>query len=138
MKLNPNKILLIDDDAISSSINKFTVSSTGLFNDVIIKSTGKDALDFLKEEISKRENLPSILLVDIYMPDYDGFELIDLIDELFEDNNIELQPHLIILSDSKFIKDIEQFDKTPTLEHFLKKPLTKEVFENTLKELKII
>jgi hypothetical protein len=46
--------------------------------------------------------------------------------------------HLIILSDSAFVKDVEQYKKTPSIQKFLKKPLTKEVFVSTLKELKII
>ncbi len=138
MKLNNKKILLIDDDVIVNKVNKFLIESTGFFESIESKTAPQEALDYFKELIDAKAELPGFVLVDISMPEIDGFEFIDLLDELFEENEIEVMPAFVILSASNFKRDFEQFDKTPIVKKFLSKPLDKEEFENVLKELNFI
>lgn len=138
MKLNNKKILLIDDDVIVNKVNKFLIDSTGFFESIESKTAPQEALDYFEELIEAKAELPGFVLVDISMPEIDGFEFIDLLDELFEENDIEVMPTFVILSASNFKRDFEQFDKTPIVKKFLSKPLDKEEFENVLKELNFI
>lgn len=138
MKLNNKKILLIDDDVIVNKVNKFLIDSTGFFESIESKTAPQEALDYFEELIEAKAELPGFVLVDISMPEIDGFEFIDLLDELFEENGIEVMPTFVILSASNFKRDFEQFDKTPIVKKFLSKPLDKEEFENVLKELNFI
>jgi CheY-like chemotaxis protein len=138
MKLNNKQILLIDDDVVVNKVNKFLIDSTGYFESIESKTAPQEALDYFEELIEAKAELPGFVLVDISMPEIDGFEFIDLLDELFEEKEIEVLPTFVILSASNFKRDFEQFDKTPIVKKFLSKPLDKDEFENVLKELNFI
>ena len=135
MSLDNKKILLIDDDVVVNKVNKYLIESTGIFDSVESKTAPQEALDYIKTQIQSKATIPGFILVDISMPEIDGFEFIDLIDELFEDEGIDIMPIFVILSSSNFKRDYEQFDKTPAVKKFLSKPLQKEDFEKVLKEL---
>ena len=138
MELNNKKIVLIDDDVIVNKVNKFLIDSTGFFETIEAKTAPQEALNYFEELIKIKAELPGFVLVDISMPEIDGFEFIDLLDELFEDYEIEELPAFVILSATNFKRDYEQFDKTPIVKKFLSKPLDKDEFENVLKELEFI
>jgi CheY-like chemotaxis protein len=138
MELNNKRILLIDDDIVVNKLNKFLIESTGYFEAIESKTAPQEALDYFEDLITSKSELPGFVLVDISMPEIDGFEFIDLLDELFEENDIEVMPTFVILSASNFKRDFEQFDKTPIVKKFLSKPLDKDEFENVLKELNFI
>ncbi len=138
MELNNKKIILIDDDVIVNKVNKFLIDSTGFFETIESKTAPQEALNYFEELIKIKAELPGFVLVDISMPEIDGFEFIDLLDELFEDYEIEELPAFVILSATNFKRDYEQFDKTPIVKKFLSKPLDKDEFENVLKELDFI
>ena len=138
MELNNKKIVLIDDDVIVNKVNKFLIDSTGFFETIESKTAPQEALNYFEELIKIKAELPGFVLVDISMPEIDGFEFIDLLDELFEDYEIEELPAFVILSATNFKRDYEQFDKTPIVKKFLSKPLDKDEFENVLKELDFI
>ena len=138
INLDKKKILLIDDDVVVNKVNKYLIEGTGIFDSVESKSAPQEALDYIKTQIQTRGAIPGFILVDISMPEIDGFEFIDLIDELFEEEGIDTMPVFVILSSSNFKRDYEQFDKTPAVKKFLSKPLQKEEFEKVLKELHFI
>lgn len=135
MNLDNKKILLIDDDVVVNKVNKYLIESTGIFDSIESKISPKEALEFISNLIENNGPIPGFILVDISMPEIDGFEFIDLLDELFEEKEIDILPVFVILSSSNFKRDFEQFDKTPAVKKFLSKPLQKEEFENVLKEL---
>ena len=138
MYLDNKKILLVDDDVVVNKVNKYLIESTEIFDIVESKSAPQEALDYIKTQIQTKRDIPGFILVDISMPEIDGFEFIDLIDELFEEAGIDTMPVFVILSSSNFKRDYEQFDKTPAVKKFLSKPLQKEYFEKVLKELHFI
>jgi len=138
MELNNKKIILIDDDVIVNKVNKFLINSTGFFETIESKTAPQEALNYFEELIKIKAELPGFVLVDISMPEIDGFEFIDLLDELFEDYEIDELPAFVILSATNFKRDYEQFDKTPIVKKFLSKPLDKDEFESVLKELEFI
>ena len=135
MGLDNKKVLLIDDDIVVNKINKYLIESTGIFESIESKIIPKDAIEYINDLIDKNQKIPGLIIVDISMPDIDGFEFIDLIDELFEEKGFEEMPVFLILSSSIFKRDLEQFDKTPVVKKFLTKPLQKDQFEGVLVEL---
>jgi YesN/AraC family two-component response regulator len=69
------------------------------------------------------------------MPEIDGFEFIDSVEEILDENNIEEIPSFIMLSGSKYKRDFEKFDKSPIIKNFLMKPLNKEELNAALLEI---
>ncbi len=66
-----NWILVVDDDAINLKMASKMLVTSG-FRASCVKS-GQAALDFLKN------NKPNLILLDIHMPEMDGFETLRLL-----------------------------------------------------------
>ena len=135
MTIDNKSILLIDDDVIVNSINKKLIENLNKFDSVEIKSNPELALEFFESQIKNNKNLPGVILVDISMPEIDGFEFIDSVEEILDENNIEEIPSFIMLSGSKYKRDFEKFDKSPIIKNFLMKPLNKEELNAALLEI---
>jgi CheY-like chemotaxis protein len=137
MNLNEKIIMLIDDDKATMAYNVKIVSDSHAFDKIIqIKSPDK-ALEYLKASIEHSHKLPDLLLVDVNLPEMDGFELIDTIDELLDDENIEIVPIFVMLTSFFYKRDFEKFEKTPYAKKFLSKPLDRNQFSNLIKEFNL-
>ena len=138
MNLDNKTIVLVDDNNVTNYYNTDIVMSSGKFEKVIIHESPTQTLDFLKESLAKRMDIPSIFVIDVKMPEMDGFELIDEIDELFDQEEVELSPIFVVLTTSNHMRDYEQFDKTPLAKKFIPKPLDEEKFNEVLKEFEFV
>ena len=116
------KILIVDDEKIQLSIVEEILSSE--FN-VVSAESGKIAL-----EIISNGYLPDLILLDIIMPEMNGFELYNNIREI---NNFENIPILFLTSvtegvEIKRAKDIGAAD-------YIMKPIKNSVLLNRVKNV---
>ena len=70
-----NKILIVDDDSDSSIIQQSIAQKLGYYTQVAIN--GLDAISCIKQDH------PDIILLDIFMPQMDGYETIEYIQKNF-------------------------------------------------------
>jgi len=70
-----NKILIVDDDVDSSIIQQSIAQKLGYYTQIAIN--GIDGIKFIKQDP------PDIILLDIFMPEMDGFETIKYIADNF-------------------------------------------------------
>ena len=68
-----NKILIVDDDIDSLIIQQSITQKLGYYTQIAIN--GLDAIKFIKQD------LPDIILLDIFMPEMDGYETIKYIED---------------------------------------------------------
>ncbi|AZQ64505.1 MULTISPECIES: response regulator [Flammeovirga] len=117
-------ILLVDDNDTDNFINSRIIELTDFAEEIVIKNSGKKALEFLQERFDLKGNLPSLILLDINMPIVDGFvflyEFESFPDELKEKCKIA------ILSSSDNESDIERIVNNEYVVKFVTKPLTEE------------
>ena len=66
-----NKILIVDDDVDSSIIQQSITQKLGYYTQIAIN--GLDAIKFIKQDT------PDIILLDIFMPEMDGYDTIKYI-----------------------------------------------------------
>jgi len=66
-------VMLVDDNDTDNFISKRIIEITKFAKRVEVKGSGKAALDYLRENQSSPENLPSLIFLDINMPIVDGF-----------------------------------------------------------------
>lgn len=133
-----DKILFIDDDNISSFINVALVEGLGVAKAVKSIQRAEEALKFIQEEYSLKsassKACPDLIFLDINMPEMDGFELLQ---ELEEQKHIDKSRFLIImLSASLYPADQERAAcHSDTIFACLAKPLVEEDVQKLLTDM---
>lgn len=124
-------LLVIDDDDINIFIIKKIVEKTGFDIDMVAKSNGQQAIDYLSETITEQKTLPNLVLIDINMPVMNGWEFV----EAYQTLGIEQNVDLYILSSSVYENDIERTKSYSTVKGFISKPLSIERLSELIKAL---
>jgi CheY-like chemotaxis protein len=121
-------VLLVDDNDTDNFIHKRIIELAGFSENIIVKNSGKSALEFLESQ----EVIPSVVFLDINMPIVDGFVFLFEFDNFPEE--IKQKCKIVILSSSDNKKDIDRIVDNEYVVHFITKPLS----EDSLNELKAI
>lgn len=116
-----NKVMLIDDNDIDLKINEKIVNLTKLFDGIIICKSGQDALDYLKGNLNDPAALPRFILLDIQMPEMNGFEFLDHYKKL--PKALTSACMIAMLSSTLDFSDIQRAEANPYVIKLLKKPL---------------
>jgi len=124
-------VMLVDDNDTDNFISKRIIEITKFAPRVEVKSSGKGALDYLKENQDKPEELPNIIFLDINMPIVDGFVFLYEFDKFSE--LVKNKCKIIILSSSDNKRDIDKIVNNNHVIKFITKPLT----EVALDEIKM-
>jgi len=101
-------ILVAEDDAFYGNVFKTKLSKEGY--DVIVTENGKKALDFA------RDRVPHLILLDLVMPEMDGFETLQL---LKADTQLKGVP-VIVLSNLGQDSDIDKAKQLGAKDYFVK------------------
>lgn len=113
-------LLVIDDDDINIFIIKKIVEKTGYDAQMVSKTNGQLAIDYIKELIDSQQPLPHLILIDINMPVLNGWEFL----EAYEALSIEDSIDMYMLSSSVYENDIEKAKTYKTVKGFISKPLS--------------
>jgi len=125
-----NLVMLVDDNDTDNFISRRIIEITQFARDVIIKNSGKSALEYLEENKHVPNSLPDLIFLDINMPIVDGFVFLYEF-EKFEDG-LKDKCKVIILSSSDNKRDIDKIVNNDHVIKFITKPLT----ENALFDVK--
>ena len=115
-------VLLVDDNDTDNFISKRIIEITKFSERVEVKSSGKGALDYLREHENNREQIPSIIFLDINMPIVDGFVFLYEFEKFNE--VVKNKSKVIILSSSDNKRDIDKIVNNNHVIKFITKPLT--------------
>lgn len=129
MKLkNVKKILLVDDNEMDNFISKRIIELSGFKGEVIVKDSGKGALNYLQENQDKPENIPELIFLDISMPVVDGFVFLHEWQKLNE--NVTGKSKIVVLTSSDNKYDMDRFLVNDFVIDFITKPITLETFRD--------
>lgn len=79
---NIGLVLLVDDNDTDNFINKRLMEIFNFAKFVMVKSSGSEALEFLKANEDNIGNMPDLIFLDINMPVIDGFLFLDEYEKL--------------------------------------------------------
>ncbi|WP_096201716.1 response regulator [Bacillus sp. FJAT-45350] len=122
MKRKPFNVFIIEDDFRVANINKQFVEQVEGFQVVGVVHTGKDALSYLERA---HNELPNLVLLDVYIPDVQGLELMWEIRKKY--NDIEI----IMITAANEVDTIERTFRGGILDYIIK-PVDFERLKKTL------
>ena len=112
-------VWIIDDDDIYQLIIKKLVQRSQVFEE---QHYFKNALDVLERVEGSQLMLPDAILLDINMPQMDGWQFIERLRKLYA--NLGENTSIYIVSSSIAYSDKERTEAYPEIAGFLSKPLT--------------
>jgi DNA-binding response OmpR family regulator len=108
MPNEPKKIMIIEDDHFLSSLMKARLEKEGF---VIVQAfDGEEAIQLLKEQ------LPSLIILDLIMPKVTGFEVLQMISITPQLDKVPV----VILSNLAQDSDIQKAQELGAKEYFVK------------------
>ena len=123
-----NLACIIEDDPTHVYITKRFLNLTGLVDSILICSNGKDAFTKLKAIISSGEKLPELILLDLNMPVWDGWQFLDAFKEIPVEDKIDI----FILTSSNNEADIERAKNYNIDSNYIVKPITLEKLKDVI------
>jgi CheY-like chemotaxis protein len=117
-------IVLIDDNKVDLFLHEQLISHSGNFSPVWSFLRPADALDLLATLAYTEPNAsyPILLLLDIKMPDMDGFSFLDSFEML--PGAIRRRCRIVMLSSTLQVSDAVRAEANPMVDAFVSKPLT--------------
>jgi CheY-like chemotaxis protein len=116
------RILIIDDDEIFEFITRELISELYPESEITSFLSSSEGLDHLQKSISSKNNLPDIVLLDIRMPEMDGFELLEELGKSHTPSDIQPM-RIFMLTSSLDAKDYRMSTESPLVSGFISKPL---------------
>lgn len=121
-------ILLVDDDRVANFLSERIISAMGIAHEVQSATNGREALNILNKDHSRR---PDVIILDLNMPIMDGFEFINEFRKLNipEKDNVMI----IVVTSSNNPRDIEKA-RSLGVTHYLTKPISLESIRSIIDE----
>lgn len=122
--------IIIDDNVIDILIHKMVLKARLNKPTIIDFVCAKKGLEYIKENYPKKSGTPTILLLDLNMPNMNGWEFLEQFEKM--DRKIKSQIKIFVVSfyiDSKS-KEIPDLNRNVTL--FVPKPLNREKISEIL------
>lgn len=114
-------IILVDDNDIDIVVNTQLLKLANFTENIVSFHSGTQVLDYIRNNAEELEAFDNVLLLDIQMPVTDGFETLQMFEELSED--IRKNFKVFMLSSSIDRNDIIKAEQNQTILKVLEKPL---------------
>jgi CheY-like chemotaxis protein len=119
-----NHVMIIDDSEIDVLVSRRLMELTNFASHVTLTSTGEEAVDFLKNEVSNSAQAPEVILLDMHLPGMSGFDFINIFKTL--PGYILDKTKIVVLSAYQKQEEIEKLFENKFIAGQLDKPLAQE------------
>ena len=102
MSATPINIMLVDDNEADIELTKDTLEESKIRISIATATDGQNALDQLEARLSRKEELPDLILLDLNMPRLDGRGFLA---QLRENEDLKAIP-VVVLTSSDAEQDI--------------------------------
>ncbi len=115
------RFLVVDDNKIDQLVSRQLLKTKFGITDVTPASNGNEALEWLAAHAKDENCAGVIVLLDIKMPEMDGFTFLEAFDRLEE--GVKNNTRIIMVSSTLDPVDIERAEKHKQVKKLLTKPL---------------
>jgi CheY-like chemotaxis protein len=124
-------LCIIEDDLTHLFITKKMIEMSGMVENIMVYKNGKEAYDKLKAIFLSSEMLPEIILLDLNMPIWDGWQFLD------EFTKIPIKTKIVIyiLTSSNSEEDRKNAEKYNLGGNYLIKPIGLSELKTVLAEI---
>lgn len=123
----PKITFMVDDDEVFVYAMKKLVQLKELSESFVTFNRVQEAINYLTSQASQADALPDVILLDVNMPELDGWDFLNEYQKLR--SNLSKTPKIYMLSSSVSPDDHQRAEKNPDIEAFLIKPISKENLE---------
>lgn len=124
-----SKVFIIDDDPIHQRIAQIMIEKHQLFDQYCSYTDAEEAYFFLKENKSDSAILPDVILLDLNMPVTDGWDFLDLFENIRDE--LEKTIRIFIVSSSVDDQDKIRSQTYSSVNGFISKPLSPDIIRST-------
>jgi response regulator RpfG family c-di-GMP phosphodiesterase len=125
-------VCIIDDDKVYTFGVKKIIKSHLPENDVITFENGKKALEGIKNMVDSGEELPDLILLDIDMPEMNGWDFLKEFDSIRTSVNKEIEIFVISSRVNTNTEDLYKIEWDEKVSDFIKKPVQVEALKKIL------
>lgn len=118
-------VYVIEDDRITAKITELHLHQHGAFGRVQKYDSGRPALDALLRAEGHAAALPDLILLDLNMPDMDGWEFLDA----FSAHAWHKGVCVCVLTSSIHPGDIEKAKSYPDVKGYFSKPIDTDLLD---------
>lgn len=130
MKDKLNCILLVDDDGATNFIHKMLLKQADCAKDIVAAENGLKAIEFLQNQVNEVYPQPDLILLDINMPEMNGWDFLEKYQEL--DVNQQGGKILLMITTALNSDDLAKAEAISVLSGFMNKPLTSSMVNELL------
>ena len=124
-------VVLIDDDPAVNYYHRYMIEAAEFTDNILVGQNIEEALEILKKFQKVNDIDPSLVVLDVNMPKYNGFEFVIKHYHIFEELR-KRNVMIIFLTTSRNPTDIEKASQLDVISGYKQKPMT----ESMLVELK--
>ncbi|WP_163708135.1 response regulator [Mangrovibacterium lignilyticum] len=122
-------VVFIDDDREMVNVYNSILERKDLAGYLIHCKDGQEGIKYLRK--LKKKDLPDYILLDLYMPEMDGFEFLKEFEKL---KSVKETMEVYVCTSSKSKEDRDKVMKYHFVNAYLEKPLSSEFLELLIKD----
>lgn len=121
-------LMIIDDNEIDLYVSSMILERSSIDCKIVTKLSAMEAINYLNEISKETSQIPDLILLDINMPEMDGFGFLDVFGSM--NDGIKNKTKIVMLTSSNDPGDIKRAGEYDYVKDYFLKPLNFESIQN--------